>query len=71
MVMQQSADLVRELADVLAEMQRIQSKVAADAQPVSMHELDALKRLGVEYSVLIARLAKDERTEREQGDPKL
>jgi len=55
----QDADPVGRLAQVLAEMQRIQALVAADSQPVSMHELDALKRLGSEYSVLIAQLEAD------------
>jgi len=56
---QQRPDPVGQLAQVVAEMQRIQAIVAADSQPVSMHELDALKRLGAEYSVLIARLGED------------
>ena len=56
---QQYADPHAELARIVAEMQRIQATVAADSQPVSMRELDALKRLGIEYSALIAHLEED------------
>ena len=55
----QDSDPIARLAQVLAEMQRIQAQVAADSQPVSMHELDALTRLGSEYAVLIAQLEAD------------
>jgi len=60
-------DLLVRLAEVLAEMQRIQARVAADVQPISMREVDALKRLGGEYAVLIARLAEQGRADAEPG----
>lgn len=51
---------VERLAELLAEMQRIQALIAADGQPLSMHEVDALKRLGIEYSQLVASLEASE-----------
>ena len=65
---QQSPNPVVQLEDVLAEMQRIQRQVGADGQPVSMHEIDALKRLGGEYTALVARLQQQLRGESDQAD---
>lgn len=45
------------LEKIIAGMQNLQAKVAADKQPVSMHEVDELKRLGEDYSRVIADLA--------------
>ena len=48
----------RALSDVLVEMQQLQRHIASDGQPVSMHELDSLKRLGVQYAELVESLAR-------------
>jgi len=49
--------LKRDLQDIVAEMQQIQGRIAADQQPVSMHEIDALKRLGRRYADLLEQMA--------------
>ena len=46
----------KELSKIIKKMQRIQKNIAADDQPVAMHELDALTDLGQRYTEIIKRL---------------
>ena len=49
-------ELTREMQGIVAEMQRAQGLLGADRQPLSMHEIDFLKRLGIRYAELVERL---------------
>ncbi len=47
-----------DLDSVIGKMKKIQRKIAADAQPASMPELDALTKLGNKYAKIVKKLAK-------------
>lgn len=49
--------LNQQLETLIDKMQRIQSSLATDCQPASMHEIDRLKQLGKNYAETIDRLA--------------
>lgn len=44
------------LTEIIKRMREIQADIAADSQPLSLHELDELEKLGQEYAVIVARL---------------
>lgn len=54
---QEHAHLSHQLTQVIHKMQKVQSRISGSQQPASMHEIDELKRLGTEYSVVIEQLA--------------
>lgn len=45
------------LDKIIVAMQKVQRKIAADSQPVSMHELGELEKLGKSYGEVLAALA--------------
>lgn len=49
------------LKEIITRMQKIQNNIAADGQPISMHEVDKLKQLGREYSDTVTQLAEIEK----------
>ena len=49
-------ELTREMQGIVAKMQRAQGLLGTDRQPLSMHEIDFLKRRGVRYAELVERL---------------
>ncbi len=51
-------ELQQELKRIIKKMRRIQKNIAADDQPVAMHEVDALTDLGQRYGKVIEQLAK-------------
>ena len=53
-----SAELQDTLDTIVGEMKVIQQQIAGDAQPASMHELDALIKLGQQYVDIVKRLQK-------------
>ena len=46
-----------ELDRIIAAMQKVQRRIAADAQPVSLHELGELEKLGKQYRKVVTALA--------------
>ena len=54
---QQYEHLSSNLQKIIGQMQKIQKNIASDGQPVSMHEVDKLKQLGLEYSETVTQLA--------------
>jgi len=55
--MQKQQKLKGKLDKIIAAMQKVQRKIAADAQPVSMHELGELEKLGKKYRKVVLELA--------------
>ena len=48
--------LQKELKIIIKKMRRIQRNIAADEQPVAMHEIDALSDLGRQYAKVLSAL---------------
>jgi len=45
--------LQKELKKVIRKMKKVQKNISADGQPVSAHELEALRKLGQRYIEII------------------
>ena len=54
---QKQQKLKGKLDKTIAAMQKVQRNIAADAQPVSMHELGELEKLGKKYRKVVLELA--------------
>jgi hypothetical protein len=52
------AELQKSLDVIIGEMKSIQRQIASGTQPASMHELDALIKLGQQYVDIVKRLQK-------------
>lgn len=48
--------LQNELKAIIRKMKKIQKAISADDQPVSRHELEALRKLGQRYADVIGQL---------------
>ncbi len=46
--------LQKKLKKIIKKMQRIQKNIAADEQPLAMHELDTLTELGEQYAAVVS-----------------
>jgi hypothetical protein len=44
------------LVCIIDKMKALQRQIASDSQPASMHELDALAKLGTQYANIIEKL---------------
>ncbi len=55
--MKKEQKLKDKLDRIIAAMQKVQRRIAADAQPVSMHELGELEKLGKQYRKVVLALA--------------
>lgn len=47
------------LGEIIEKMQAIQRKIASGSQPVSMHELDELMKLGQQYAKVVEALQQE------------
>lgn len=52
------AELQKSLDAIIGEMKSIQRQIGSGTQPASMHELDALIKLGQQYVDIVKRLQK-------------
>ena len=52
----QNKKLKKQLKSIIKQMRALQKAIAADTQPVSMHELDGLARLGKQYAKIVGKM---------------
>ena len=58
--------LSRQLKKMIAQMKKLQTNINADQQPISMHEVDELKRLGEEYAQIMSQLSSVQNSSNQQ-----
>ncbi len=51
-------ELNLDLETVIKKMKKLQKKIGADEQPMSMHQLDDLTKLGRKYTKIVDKIAK-------------